>query len=105
MGNHTGLSDQLSAARLMVNGLKTNAEIVAKVGITEERTTAFEKVMNEAIVLDNEQENLKAALKNKTAELDAKQKEMTALLNEFRRLVKVAAGKNDWVSFGISDKR
>ena len=41
----------------------------------------------------------------KTAEIDAAKKELTALLAETRKLVKIAVDKTDWLTFGISDKK
>ena len=102
MGSKTSLSEKISATRLMVNGLKSQSDAVAKVGITAEKACDLEKLMNEVISLDNEQENLKAALKSKTTELDEKVKVLNAEMSSLRKLVKVAVAKDNWVSFGIS---
>jgi hypothetical protein len=39
------------------------------------------------------------------SEIDAAKKELTALLAENKKLVKIAVDKTDWLTFGISDKK
>ena len=92
-------------SRLMAEALKKRLDVVKRVGITEEAADALEGKANALHSLNVEQEELKAKLKAKTAEIDAAKKELTALLAENRKLVKIAVDKTDWLTFGISDKK
>lgn len=99
------LSEQLSQARLMAEGLKKRSDVVSKVGLTEERADEIANLAKALASLDNEQEELKSALKLKTAALDEKQKELSAVMAEAKKLVKIAVDQNDWLTFGINDKK
>ena len=105
MSNYVSLAQQLTDARLMAEGLKKRADVVAKVGIDEAKTAELETLAQKLAALDNEQEELKARLKTKTAELSAAQKKLKDMLGETRKLVKVAVAQSDWLTFGISDKK
>ena len=91
--------------RLMAEGLKKRADVVAKVGIDEAKTAELESLAQKLAALDNEQEELKALLKTKTAELSDAQKKLRDMLGETRKLVKVAVAQSDWLTFGIGDKK
>lgn len=105
MGSMLSLAEQLSSARLMVEGLKKRADVVSSVGITEAKTEELEKSASALAALDTEQEALKAQLKTKTAEIDAEKKKLAELMSSTKKLVKIAVDKNDWLTFGISDKK
>lgn len=105
MSTTASLSQQLTDARLMAEGLKSHAEAVTRVGITEERATDIEGLMHRLASLDNEQEALKAQLKSKTAELTGVQKQLRELMSETKKLVKIAVDRTDWLAFGIGDKK
>ena len=100
-----GLSQQLTAARLMAEGIRKRAEAVAKVGIDEAKLGELETLTQSLVALDNEQEELKARLKTKTAELEATQKKLKETVATAKKLVKVAVPQTDWLTFGISDKK
>lgn len=55
--------------------------------------------------LDNEQEALKSKLTAQTAALNANRDELTALLAEAKKLIKLDLPKTDWKQFGIADAR
>ncbi len=55
--------------------------------------------------LDNLQEDLKAKLKTKTAELDDKIEELGKMMSEAKKAVKLEMEKESWKSFGIDDKK
>jgi len=55
--------------------------------------------------LDDEQEDLKAKLKTKTASLDSNIETLEKLLSEARKVVKLEMEKESWKSFGIADSR
>ncbi len=98
-------ADLLAAARIMADGLKQKADAVSGVGITEEKVKELEDLTALLTSQNSEQEALKAALKNKTAAVDDTQKKLSECMSTLKKLVKVAVDKNDWVAFGISDKK
>jgi hypothetical protein len=58
-----------------------------------------------AMSLDNEQEDLKAKLKTKTAELDSKIDGILKMMSEAKKIVKLKMEKEAWKSFGIQDSK
>ena len=96
------LSQQLSSARIMAEGIKKRADVVSKVGLTEQSADEIKALADALDALNTEQEELKARLKTKTAEMGEKQKALQKKMSDTRKLVKVAADKNDWLTFGIS---
>ena len=58
-----------------------------------------------ALVLNNEQEKLKADLVNKTAELEAKLAELASEVSETQKIVKMDFDQSRWKEFGIDAKR
>ena len=105
MGSKVSVSEQLSQARLMAEGIKKRVDVTTKVGLTEDRATQIETLSAALAKADSEQEELKAQLKTKTAEVDEAQSKLNDLLSEAKKLVKIAVDKNDWLTFGISDKK
>ncbi|MCH5291151.1 MAG: hypothetical protein J1D88_05230 [Treponema sp.] len=105
MGSYTSLAQQLTDARLMAEGIKKRADVVSKVGLDEAKATEIESLSQSLAALDNEQEELKALLKTKTAELSATQKKLKEVMGATKKLVKVAVDQSDWLTFGIGDKK
>jgi predicted RNase H-like nuclease (RuvC/YqgF family) len=98
-------AETINSAKLMVSGLRSNADRVAKRGLTPEFTNGIENLQNKGMTLDNEQEDLKAKLKTKTEELDRLIEELEKLLSEARKIVKLEMEQSTWKSFGIDDKK
>jgi hypothetical protein len=103
----TSLPDILAAARQMVTGLKANAAAVAERGLSASAIAGGQAKIDLVQRLEGEQETLKAALKSKTAELDAATSDLTTWLADAVRVVKLAfhAQVEKWVEFGIKAKR
>lgn len=57
------------------------------------------------MTFDNEQEDMKARLKTKTAELDSKMADIDKMMSEAKKAVKLETEKEAWKSFGIQDAR
>ena len=89
----------------MAEGIKKRMDAVAKVGIDEARAAEIETLTQSLAALDTEQEELKSLLKTKTAELEAAQKKLREAVSEAKKLVKIAVPQNDWLTFGIGDKK
>ena len=68
-------------------------------------TTLLETNRKAAATLNDEQEKLKADLKMKTAELEAKLSELDKQMREARKIVKLDFTQTQWKEFGITDKR
>lgn len=105
MSSSTSLAQKLADARLLSEGLKKRADIVAKVGLGEGKAAEIDSLIQTITSLDNEQEELKARLKTKTVELAEAQKKLKETAGEAKKLVKIAVDKSDWLTFGISDKK
>ncbi len=98
-------ADVISQTEVMINALKNNLEVVAKRGLDQEFINQFSEVRNEAISLNNRQEQLKAELKNQTSMLNDKMDEVYSKLSESKKVVKLAVPQEKWVEFGMQDKR
>jgi hypothetical protein len=98
-------AEKIKDAEVMSSGLQNNAERLAKRGLDEAFTKNLSSDLQSAIALNNEQEKLKADLKQKTAELDAKLTALNAQVSEARKIVKIEFPKEQWKEFGIADKR
>lgn len=98
-------AEQISKAQVLISGLKANADQIARRGLDEAFVTRMDTTRSDATALNDEQERLKAALKMKTAELDAKLVELDLQAAEARKIVKMDFPQNQWKEFGIEDKR
>lgn len=96
---------QISDAQVMESGLKNNQEQAARRGLDVAFTTLLETNRKAAATLNDEQEKLKADLKMKTAELEAKLSELDKQMREARKIVKLDFTQTQWKEFGITDKR
>ena len=85
--------------------MKNRADSVAKVGLTVDKASEIEAMVSKISALDAEQEELKAQLKEKTAELETLHKQLHSTVSETKKLIKIAVDKTSWLAFGISDKQ
>lgn len=98
-------SEQISDAQVMLSGLKNNEAQLIRRGIDHEFVVQMDNEINSAIELNNQQEKLKADLKQKTAELEAMLAEVRKKMSESKKIVKMDVPKDQWKEFGITDKR
>lgn len=98
-------ADNISNSQVMAAALKNNAEKVGRRGIDVEFITKLEADSQAAVVLNNEQEKLKAQAKLKTEELDEKLTSISSSLSEARKVVKMEFPQSQWIEFGITDKK
>jgi len=89
----------------VASGITTRLDTLTGVGITAVDATAMETLANELDALNSEQEELKAKLKTKTDELNAKMKEARAKNSDLAKRVKLATPQEHWAAFGIIAKR
>jgi hypothetical protein len=100
----TSFAETVNNGKLMIAGLQTHAEAVAKRGIDAGFTATLNTTIGNIERINTEQEALKASLKAKTAELDAELVTLNKLYGEAKKVVKLAIDRTRWLEFGISDK-
>lgn len=104
MANKT-YAENIKDAEIMSAGLNNHTEQVSKRGLDETFIGKMNTDLRDAIMLNNEQERLKADLKRKTEELDAKMAVLNASVTEARKIVKIDFPKAQWKEFGINATR
>lgn len=98
-------AERISAAQVMSAGLSANLERMGRRGIDEDFLNTLVEGTNASIVLNNEQEKLKADLKKKTEELDQQLSVVNKQLSEARKVVKLEFPQSAWKEFGIDAKK
>ncbi len=98
-------ADKMNDSKLMLAGIKQNAERLAKRGLDSEFVTNFETAYNDTQTLDNEQEKLKAEVATKTQQVNQKLQEVGAFHSEAKKIVKIEMENSTWKEFGINAKR
>ncbi len=97
-------SEKLMSAQLMNAGINKNQSTLSTVGINQATAAEMQKKIDEALALNDEQESLKAQLKMKTDELEAKMDALNEEVARCRKLVKVVTPQAEWREFGIEAK-
>lgn len=98
-------SQSLSNFRTMATGITTRLSSLTTVGITAADATAMSTYADELDTLNAQQEELKAQLRTKTDELNAKLAEAKAKNSDLSKRIKIATPQEHWTAFGISAKR
>lgn len=98
-------SQSVSDFRTMASGITTRLDSLSGVGISAADATAMNTFADELDVLNAEQEELKARLKTKTEELNAKMREAKAKNSDLTKRVKIATPQEHWAAFGITARR
>jgi hypothetical protein len=98
-------SQTISDATVMVKGIRDNQEVLEKRQIDIAFADSLQADIDTAVVLNNEQESLKAKLKGKTEQLDAVIATLTKKAGEARKIIKIDMPQSSWREFGINDKR
>ena len=98
-------SQEISDAQVMVAGIKANQKALEKRSIDGDFTQFLEKTIETCVTLNNEQEQLKARLKDKTDKLNKQMAELKKKTSEARKIVKLDIPQTSWKEFGIADKK
>ena len=99
-------AQSLADARLMADAIKAHIEeLKGSTGMAEDTGEKLSALVKEMSDLDTAQEKLKADLKQKTAELDTKAKELDALMTDCKKRVKLGGSKDGWKEYGITATR
>ena len=92
-------------AQVMASALKNHQSEMLKRVIDEEYVQKMEKLREQSIELNSEQERLKALLKEKTEALNVVIKTLSSQIAESKKIVKITVPQVRWREFGIEDKR
>ncbi|MDR2383845.1 MAG: hypothetical protein LBD76_08210 [Prevotellaceae bacterium] len=95
----------ISDTTVMIKGIRDNQEVLSKRQIDNAFADDLQVKIDAAVVLNNEQETLKAKLKKKTEELDAVMVTLAKKTGEARKIIKMDMPQSSWREFGINDKR
>jgi broad-specificity NMP kinase len=95
----------ISDTTVMVKGIRDNQEVLAKRQIDTVFADSLQADIDTAVILNNEQESLKARLKEKTEQLDGIMANLTKKAGEARKIIKMDVPQSLWREFGINDKR
>ena len=98
-------AQSVSDFRTMAGGITTRVASLSGVGISAGDATEMISFADELDALNVQQEDLKAQLKSKTEELDAKMREARAKHSDLSKRVKIATPQEHWAAFGITAKR
>jgi hypothetical protein len=95
----------ISDTTVMAKGIRNNQGVLSKRQIDAAFADSLQTDIDTAVTLNNEQETLKAKLKEKTEQLDAVMATLTKKAGEARRIIKLDMPQSSWREFGINDKR
>jgi hypothetical protein len=105
MAQKKSYAEQVSAAQVMLIGLKANQEALEKRGVTAEFITAFETLLADTIAANGRQEALSSERKAATVVLDDFLSQLAKVQSEATTMVKLEQPQANWQSFGITAKR
>lgn len=91
--------------KLLASGITNRLTALASLGITSDDATSMTAYAEELSRLNQQQEDLKAQLKTKTAEISAKMTEARTRQARLNKLIKIALPKTEWLAFGITAKK
>lgn len=92
---------QINRAKTILDGLKTNAEEMAKYGITAEFVTNLTGLFDHANQLEKQRNDLKTSAQTATAEQTKIMDEINQHCSTVRKAVKTWMPKEQWHSFGF----
>ncbi len=97
--------DQMAKAKMLVNGLRKNAEWAEKHNISQEDLLAMEMTIGEGEKLNAEVD----ALREKTHEIvtlaNEKMIEVKDKMTCIKRIIKANVDPSRWMDYGVMDKR
>ncbi|MDR1199184.1 MAG: hypothetical protein LBK94_09290 [Prevotellaceae bacterium] len=104
MGRKTQ-SQEIIDTGVMASGIKANQDVLALRKIDNAFADDLLIKVDACIRLNDEQETLKAKLKEKTEEFEAAFADMLKKAGEARKIIKLDMPQSSWREFGIGDKR
>ena len=98
-------SKTLSDAKVMASGIRKNEAALQKRGVTKETADEIEAQIADVESLNNEQESLKARLKEATDKLNKEVKALNSMTASTAKIVKIELPQTLWIEFGITAKQ
>jgi hypothetical protein len=102
---YKSMAEILSETDVMINGIRQHQDVLAKRQIDNQFADDLQVEVDNCFTLNNEQETLKAKLKEKTEELDNAFAAVQKKAGEARKIIKLDMPQATWREFGITDKR
>lgn len=103
--HRSDFENKLGNAEILLTAIKSDTpEDIAKLGISTELIAETESTFTDARQLNQEQEELKARLKAKTAELTNVMTQLTKLYGKMKKKIKADIDLELWKKYGIQDK-
>ena len=97
--------NQVEKTKMLADGLSAHQILVRNVGISDEQVAELSRIADEAEVLNNAVDDLRAALSVKTREANRKLIEVREKTLAAKRVIKRSYEPEHWKDFGILDKR
>lgn len=97
--------NQVEKTKMLADGLSAHQILVRNVGISDEQVAELSRIADEAEVLNNAVDDLRAALSVKTREANRKLIEVREKTLAAKRTIKRSYEPERWKDFGILDKR
>jgi hypothetical protein len=98
-------SDQVAKTQLLLTGLKKNVELLKNKGINNEFISRLEADNRLAATYNDENDKLKADVRTKTRQANAKLNEVKRQVQEAKKVIKRDFEKTQWQDFGLQDKK
>ena len=97
--------NQVEKTKMLADGLSAHQILVCNIGISDEQVAELSRIADEAEVLNNAVDDLRAALSVKTREANRKLIEVREKTLAAKRVIKRSYEPERWKDFGILDKR
>ncbi len=98
-------AEKVNDLELMASGIEHHQAELSDKGLDQPYADDLKLVKNQSVTLNNEQETLKAHLKDKTDQLNLKLSEGKKKYSFARKLVKLYIPQKLWKEFGIEDEK
>jgi hypothetical protein len=89
----------------MAKGILNNQDVLSKRQLDTSFSEGLKNDADNCVELNNEQETLKAKLKEKTEQLDAAMLALEKKAGGARKIIKLDMPQSSWREFGINDKQ
>jgi len=99
------VNEQISKGRTLCEGLKSKISEVESRGISSEMIEKLETLCSKTATEGEEQDRIKDMYHAKTAEVSKLMAELKDSIATIKRAIKPYYPQNEWIKFGIEDKK
>lgn len=99
------IETQIEKSIALINGVRNNINSLRDKGVNEEALDAMQHDMETLAELNGQCEELREKLKNKVKEVNAVFDNTKQSFYDLKRIIKNNYPQEDWVAFGVMDKR